>query len=86
MTQSEVKFLDSEDFTSFIVGIECHLADHANINPSGVRTVTLIAASPQMQLVEVVRTEALSNEIVEILLGICKRLGKTSVSCKDTPG
>jgi len=41
---------------------------------------------PQMQLVEVVRTEVLSADIYEILMGVCKRLGKTPVTCKDSPG
>jgi 3-hydroxyacyl-CoA dehydrogenase len=39
-----------------------------------------------MQLVEVVRTEALSADIYEILVGVCKRLGKSPVTCKDSPG
>lgn len=41
---------------------------------------------PQMQLVELVRTNELSSDIYEILKSVCRRLGKTPVTCKDTPG
>ncbi|XP_029018516.1 hydroxyacyl-coenzyme A dehydrogenase, mitochondrial [Betta splendens] len=41
---------------------------------------------PMMKLVEVVATSATSQETFDSLLNFSKVLGKTSVSCKDTPG
>ncbi|XP_072241083.1 hydroxyacyl-coenzyme A dehydrogenase, mitochondrial [Leuresthes tenuis] len=41
---------------------------------------------PMMKLVEVVRTPATSQETFDSLLNFSKALGKTPVSCKDTPG
>ncbi|CAE6521180.1 unnamed protein product [Rhizoctonia solani] len=41
---------------------------------------------PQMKLVEVIRTSATSDATNAALLDVCKRMEKTSVSCKDTPG
>ncbi|KAG8763700.1 hypothetical protein FRC11_013934 [Ceratobasidium sp. 423] len=43
-------------------------------------------AAPQMKLVEVIRTSATSDATNAALLDVCKRMQKTSVSCKDTPG
>ncbi|KAG8743585.1 hypothetical protein FRC10_011732 [Ceratobasidium sp. 414] len=43
-------------------------------------------AAPQMKLVEVVRTSNMSDATNAALLDVCKRMKKTSVSCKDTPG
>lgn len=41
---------------------------------------------PVMKLLEVVRTSATSDETFQTLLAFGKQLGKTTVSCKDTPG
>ncbi|KAG0321567.1 hypothetical protein BGZ99_003820 [Dissophora globulifera] len=41
---------------------------------------------PQMKLVEVIRTDATSQDSFDALLDVCKRMKKTPVSCKDTPG
>lgn len=41
---------------------------------------------PVMKLVEVIATGATSQETFDSLLNFSKVLGKTSVSCKDTPG
>lgn len=41
---------------------------------------------PMMKLVEVVATSATSKETFDSLLNFSKVLGKTPVSCKDTPG
>ncbi|KAF1395336.1 hypothetical protein PFLUV_G00010470 [Perca fluviatilis] len=41
---------------------------------------------PVMKLVEVIATSATSQETFDSLLNFSKKLGKTSVSCKDTPG
>eukprot|EP01126_Amoeba_proteus_P016593 TRINITY_DN1771_c0_g1_i2.p2 TRINITY_DN1771_c0_g1~~TRINITY_DN1771_c0_g1_i2.p2 ORF type:complete len:142 (+),score=38.08 TRINITY_DN1771_c0_g1_i2:297-722(+) len=39
-----------------------------------------------MKLVEVVRTDAASDETHNYLINFCKGLGKTPITCKDTPG
>ncbi|XP_036956181.1 hydroxyacyl-coenzyme A dehydrogenase, mitochondrial [Acanthopagrus latus] len=41
---------------------------------------------PMMKLVEVIGTSATSQETFDSLLNFSKTLGKTPVSCKDTPG
>ncbi|XP_061843851.1 hydroxyacyl-coenzyme A dehydrogenase, mitochondrial [Nerophis lumbriciformis] len=41
---------------------------------------------PMMKLVEVIGTSATSQETFDSLLNFGKALGKTTVSCKDTPG
>lgn len=41
---------------------------------------------PMMKLLEVIRTKFTSDETFETLLTFGKALGKTTVSCKDTPG
>ncbi|KAG8688320.1 hypothetical protein FRC09_012966 [Ceratobasidium sp. 395] len=41
---------------------------------------------PQMKLVEVIRTPNTSDSTNAALMDVCKRMKKTSVSCKDTPG
>ncbi|KAM0789893.1 hypothetical protein ACM66B_006735 [Microbotryomycetes sp. NB124-2] len=41
---------------------------------------------PQMKLVEIVRTDKTDEETREALLDVCKRMKKTPVNCKDTPG
>ncbi|KAF9992282.1 hypothetical protein BGZ65_012440 [Modicella reniformis] len=39
-----------------------------------------------MKLVEVIRTDATSQDAFDSLLDVCTRMKKTPVSCKDTPG
>uniref|UniRef100_A0A3P8VV58 3-hydroxyacyl-CoA dehydrogenase n=1 Tax=Cynoglossus semilaevis TaxID=244447 RepID=A0A3P8VV58_CYNSE len=41
---------------------------------------------PMMKLVEVIGTSATSQETFDALFNFSKELGKTPVSCKDTPG
>ncbi|KAM9818189.1 hydroxyacyl-coenzyme A dehydrogenase, mitochondrial [Syngnathus typhle] len=41
---------------------------------------------PMMKLVEVIGTSATSQETFDSLVNFSKALGKTTVSCKDTPG
>lgn len=41
---------------------------------------------PVMRLVEVPRTDEMDNETFDLLLDLARRLGKTPVRCKDTPG
>ncbi|KAG9297770.1 hypothetical protein G9A89_011285 [Geosiphon pyriformis] len=41
---------------------------------------------PQMKLVEVVRTHKTSQETYDTLIEVTKKMSKTPVTCKDTPG
>ncbi|CAF3395239.1 unnamed protein product [Rotaria socialis] len=41
---------------------------------------------PVMKLLEVIRTSSTSDETYQAMLNFGKALGKTTVSCKDTPG
>lgn len=41
---------------------------------------------PVMKLLEVVRTSETSNETYEVLMAWGKAIGKTTITCKDTPG
>ncbi|RKP14183.1 hydroxyacyl-CoA dehydrogenase [Piptocephalis cylindrospora] len=41
---------------------------------------------PQMKLVEVIRTDATSQETIDALFSLCFRLKKAPVGCADTPG
>lgn len=41
---------------------------------------------PVMQLVEIIRGLETSGEVVEVVRGVIKRLGKTSIEVKDSPG
>ncbi|KLO14796.1 hypothetical protein SCHPADRAFT_914700 [Schizopora paradoxa] len=42
--------------------------------------------TPQMKLVEVIRTDQTSEETFQALLDVCARMKKKAVKCKDTPG
>lgn len=39
-----------------------------------------------MKLVEVIRTEKTSDEVIKIVYDVNKQMGKTSVLAKDKPG
>lgn len=41
---------------------------------------------PQMKLVEVIRTTSTSDDTFDSLLDVAKKMGKTPVSCIDSPG
>ncbi|KAF1802081.1 3-hydroxyacyl-CoA dehydrogenase [Mucor lusitanicus] len=41
---------------------------------------------PAMKLVEIVRTDKVTDEVYTDLADFTKKVGKTSVACKDTPG
>ncbi|KAI8086698.1 3-hydroxyacyl-CoA dehydrogenase [Halteromyces radiatus] len=41
---------------------------------------------PAMKLVEIVRTDTVSDEVFQSLQDFTTKVGKTPVSCKDTPG
>lgn len=42
--------------------------------------------APLMKLVEVVKGDQSSDETIQALYELCKRMGKTPVMCKDAPG
>jgi len=42
--------------------------------------------APLMKLVEVVKAEKTSPEVIHIIVDLAKQLGKTPVVCKDSPG
>ena len=42
--------------------------------------------SPQMDLVEVVRTEEILPEVFDTLVAVCTQMQKRPVICSDTPG
>lgn len=41
---------------------------------------------PLMKLIEVIRTDNTSDQTIEALLDVAKRMGKSPARCKDTPG
>ncbi|KAI8642984.1 3-hydroxyacyl-CoA dehydrogenase [Parasitella parasitica] len=41
---------------------------------------------PAMKLVEIVRTDKVTDQVFSDLADFTKKIGKTSVACKDTPG
>jgi len=42
--------------------------------------------APSMKLVEVVRAQKTSHDVVQAIVALASRLGKTPVVCKDSPG
>lgn len=42
--------------------------------------------APFMKLVEIVRANATSESVIEILVALAREMGKTPVVCKDSPG
>ena len=42
--------------------------------------------APLMKLVEVIKTETTNNEVIELIVAVCKEMNKTAVICKDVPG
>jgi 3-hydroxybutyryl-CoA dehydrogenase len=39
-----------------------------------------------MKLIEVIKADDTTNEVVETVLSVCKQMNKTAVVCKDSPG
>jgi len=58
----------------------------ATINPSSVAGMHFFNPAPLMKLVEIVKGEATSDEVMNVLTDLSKKLGKTPVVCKDAPG
>ncbi|MER3463530.1 MAG: 3-hydroxybutyryl-CoA dehydrogenase [Chitinophagaceae bacterium] len=55
-------------------------------HPERVAGLHFFNPAPLMKLVEVVRGEQTSDEVIKTLVALTKQLGKTPVVCKDAPG
>jgi 3-hydroxybutyryl-CoA dehydrogenase len=58
----------------------------ATTRPDRVVGLHFFNPAPLMPLVEVVRAELTSDEVVAIALGVVAQFGKVAVPCHDTPG
>jgi len=56
------------------------------LHPHRVVGMHFFNPAPLMKLVEIVKTEKTPGEVVAIILDLAKRLEKTPVVCKDSPG
>jgi len=56
------------------------------VNPRRVLGMHFFNPAPLMKLVEVVKGERTSDEVVQAIVDLAKALGKTAVVCKDAPG
>jgi 3-hydroxybutyryl-CoA dehydrogenase len=56
------------------------------INPQRVIGMHFFNPAPIMKLVEVIRGDKTSDEVVHNIVGVAKRLGKIPVICSDSPG
>jgi 3-hydroxybutyryl-CoA dehydrogenase len=54
--------------------------------PNRIAGLHFFNPAPVMKLVEVVRGEQTSDEVMEQLIALTKQLGKTPVVCRDAPG
>ncbi len=54
--------------------------------PNRIAGLHFFNPAPVMKLVEVVRGEQTSDEVMEQLIALTKQLGKTPVVCRDSPG
>ncbi|HEV8286965.1 MAG TPA: 3-hydroxyacyl-CoA dehydrogenase NAD-binding domain-containing protein [Chitinophagaceae bacterium] len=56
------------------------------LNPSRVLGMHFFNPAPLMKLVEVVKAEKTSDEVVDNVIELAKQFGKHPVICKDSPG
>jgi 3-hydroxybutyryl-CoA dehydrogenase len=56
------------------------------IGPHRVAGLHFFNPAPIMKLVEVVRAEQTSDEVIDMLIELTKKFGKEPVVCKDAPG
>ncbi len=61
------------------------IASHTN-RPERVIGMHFMNPVPIMGLVEVINGEATSTEVTTTVIGVAKRMGKTPLSCRDSPG
>jgi 3-hydroxybutyryl-CoA dehydrogenase len=55
-------------------------------HPNRIAGLHFFNPAPAMKLVEVVKGEQTSDEVISSLCALAKKLGKTPVVCKDAPG
>jgi 3-hydroxybutyryl-CoA dehydrogenase len=55
-------------------------------DPSCVAGMHFFNPAPLMKLVEVVKGEQTKQEVIDLLIDLSKKMGKTPVVCKDAPG
>ena len=55
-------------------------------NASRIAGMHFFNPAPIMKLVEIVKTEHTSDEVIDTLFNLCRQLNKTPVLCKDAPG
>jgi 3-hydroxybutyryl-CoA dehydrogenase len=55
-------------------------------HPERVAGMHFFNPAPLMKLVEVIRGEKTSAHVVEAIVAVANRMGKTAVVCKDSPG
>lgn len=55
-------------------------------NPARVAGLHFFNPAPVMKLVEVVKTSYVSEEVIQALITLAKKMGKTPVVCRDAPG
>lgn len=55
-------------------------------DPSRVAGMHFFNPAPLMKLVEVVKCDLTSGEVADLLVSLCRQMGKTPVVCKDAPG
>lgn len=55
-------------------------------NPQRVIGMHFFNPAPVMKLVEIVKTKKTSNEVIEVISELARKMGKTPVTCNDSPG
>jgi 3-hydroxybutyryl-CoA dehydrogenase len=73
-------------FASNTSSLSITAIQQAVIHPERVVGMHFFNPAPLMKLVEVVKGDATSKEVVEQIVDICNNMNKTAVVCKDAPG
>jgi 3-hydroxybutyryl-CoA dehydrogenase len=56
------------------------------IHPQRFLGMHFFNPAPVMKLVEVIKANDTTDEVIETIISVCKQLNKTAVVCKDAPG
>ena len=56
------------------------------MHPERVCGMHFFNPAPVMKLVEIIRTEQSSKDMIEVMMNLARQMGKTPVLCKDAPG
>jgi 3-hydroxybutyryl-CoA dehydrogenase len=73
-------------FASNTSSLSITAIQQAVIYPERVVGMHFFNPAPLMKLVEVIKGDATSKEVVEQIVAICNTMNKTAVVCKDAPG